>query len=175
MSALNLLPTELTPNPSVIRLTGIVKKLSTALAVILVFFLLGVVVLFILNTVKIKKLTAQETSLKSSVQALEKTEKQLVLVRDRIIKVKNVWGRDSAYANADAVGTLVAQNVGIVAFSSLDVTAKKVGLQVASPTSSGIAKFLSGLVAADLFKSVNMKSLSFSPGSGYSLDLELSQ
>jgi hypothetical protein len=175
MSALNLLPTELTPKPSILKLVGVVKKISTALAVILVFFLIGVVAMFILNSIKIKELKAQESGLKTAVSALEKTEKQLVLMRDRIIKVKKVWEMGATYINADAVRALITQNEGIVSFASLDITSKKVNLQVVSPTSSGVARFLSGLVASDLFKSINLKSLSFSPLAGYSLDLELSQ
>ena len=92
MVQINLLPTDLAPRPSVIRVSGIVKRILVVGFII--FILAGAIAaaLYLFYSRELSDSKAKVSELKTNIKALEVTETRLILVRDRLEKAGLILG-----------------------------------------------------------------------------------
>jgi hypothetical protein len=96
MSRINLLPIDLSPESSKARLSNILKKITVVGFILLIVSVLMAIAIFLINYVEMQNLSQRQNQLKKSIEALEKTEQSLVLVKDRLTKIKKVLGKETA-------------------------------------------------------------------------------
>lgn len=173
MPAINLLPEELSTSKTVVKAAGFIKKmLVPAVAVYLISVVVMIAVIFILNGDS-KKLAARQDVLISSIKSLEKTERSILLLQERLSKIKillvNESSKDGSMTN---IQDLLTQS------QDIDITAIKwipgnMDLTATLSTSDQIEQFFKQLIESPFVKEINMKSFSFSPAVGYNLNLVL--
>src|SRR4030042_2652884 len=118
MAAINLLPKDLLPSAGLIKTAKLLKNLLTLGFGIFTIVLVGLVAFFVLNSISLRSSTARQEELKNSIKALEQTEQGLVLVKDRLTKVKEVLAKDSGAEEGDnpaKVSSLTTAGVDLTA------------------------------------------------------------
>jgi len=172
MADINLLPTEITPKGFTVRLAQILRNVATVGLAVLLISGVGMGAFFILTSVEIRSSTARQDQLKTTVKSLESTEQSLILLKDRVGKVKQVLGADTVSPSVQKAGAIITSFPPDVAPKEIqigDIT--KITVTVSD--TSELVKFMSALMAANKFKRVDLKGFSFSPTSGYLVSIEM--
>lgn len=165
--AINLLPTDLSPKGPVVKLATILKNVATVSFLIFFLAVLGMAALFILNSVTLRTIGERSEALKTSIASLEETEQRLVLVRDRLSKVKQVLGAESGIEEVEGLEKITT---GLGAGTTLsEAVVDKDSLEVTFIVSSSteLAQLMSKVISQDSFKKVELTALSFNPSAGY--------
>lgn len=176
MAAINLLPGELTTSKTVVKVTGLIKKiLVPAIALYLISVIVMVAVIFVLNGDS-KELAARQDVLISSIKNLEQTERSIFLLQERLSKIKNILtiesSKDGLTTNIQDLLTQ-SQNIQNIDISTINWVSGKIDLTATLSTSDQMEQFLKQLIESPFVKGINMKSFSFSPAIGYNLNLIL--
>jgi Tfp pilus assembly protein PilN len=168
---LNLLPPEL----EVSKGLGSVLKTLRALGVIgIVAFLVfgvGVGAFFIVSTISLNGVNASVTKLTSQISAQQKSEQQIVLVKDRLAKIASIQDSPNSLPNQKAIQPYLDRLAPTSSVSEITIDSKSVSLRVNFQTNSDLSAFIESLQSADVFKTVKLTSFSLSPTAGYSLDI----
>ena len=106
---INLLPTDLSPKGPVVRIAALVRSVAVISFSLLLITGLGISAFFIVNSLQIKNLNSANEELKGSIKSLEVTEQGLVLVRDRLGKVKQVLAQDSGADETAGLSEFITQ------------------------------------------------------------------
>ncbi len=169
MPSINLLPSDLIPKKSVLKLSSTVKKISIiGYSALLITTLVLVGVFFVLSR-QIDTTIENQNNLKSQISSMEQTEQRLVLIKDRLEKASDILGRASAKDEIEGFEKLVdilPENtfIGSVA---LEVSGTNITIRI--PTSSTLVELFSKLISSGIYSEVVLKSFSFAEGKGYSL------
>ncbi|MBI3443679.1 hypothetical protein HY008_03330 [Candidatus Woesebacteria bacterium] len=171
-SSINLLPTELAPKSELVKIANFIKLVGFAgIVVFLVVFAIGVGIFFLIRT-QIETSGRKISELKGQVTRQERTEQGLVLLKDRIGKVKVV--RDSDIENKlTKLERLTISLPNEITFSKVTVGEDKSEIAISAPNSIALTVFLNNLISLNLFEGVKLKSLSFVAARGYEIDLEV--
>jgi hypothetical protein len=168
---LNLLPPEL----SVSKSLGTILKTFRILGVIgiaaFLIFSVGTLIIFVINTINLNGLNANVAKLKSQVSTQEKSEQQVVLLKDRLAKITTVQKMPSAIPNLVSIEPFLTGLSGDVSVSQIIIDPKSVDLAANIKTISGLTSFLQFFKTPGAFKSVNLASFGFSSKSGYSVEV----
>lgn len=173
MADINLLPEEITPKGFAVRLAQILRNVATVGLALLVVSGVGIGAFFILTSVEIRSSTARQDQLKSTVKSLEGTEQSLVLLKDRVGKVKQVLGADTVSPSIVKAGTIITSFPPDVSPKEIQIgDISKITVSVTD--TSELTKFMSGVITASKFKRIDLRGFSFSPTGGYLISLEMS-
>lgn len=173
MAEINLLPVEITPKGFSIRLATILRNVATVGFVILLIAGVGIGAFFLITSTEIRTSNTRQDQYKTTIKSLESTEQSLVLLKDRVGKVKTVLGLDTVSPEVQKAGAIIST-------FPPDVEAKEIQISeitkftVAVTDTSELTKFLSSVIAANKFKKIDLKGFSFSPTGGYLINLEMS-
>ena len=129
----------------------------------------------IYTSLRIRSSIANEETLKPQVNALRQTEQSFFLIKDRVSKIKTVFGKESANAQITTLSGFLRGVFPDARVLEIQITSQKVNLGVIFPTSSAFGAFYKTLIDADLYKTVILKSFSFNPSAGYIATFALSQ
>lgn len=167
MAAINLLPTDISPKGPVVKISNLIKNLAVISFVLFLLTALGMLAIFILNSVQLRSLNESSENLKTSIKSLETTEQGLVLVKDRLSKVKLVLADESGGQEAEGLGiinsglpTSVSLTEAVVSKDVLDVT-------FIATDSQGLAALMTRIISQEAFAKVDLVSFSFNPSTGY--------
>lgn len=167
---INLLPTELKVSGGLSRILSVSRILGViSLAVFLVFGL-GLGVFFVISSVQLNSLNSGNDALKSQVTSLKTSEAQLVVLKDRIAKIKTVQKIPTAVKNLVDFDPLVS-SFSSSTVSEVDVDANKIATSINFRSNSDLASFVKAISLAPIFRSVTFSSFSFSPAGGYLIGL----
>lgn len=168
---LNLLPQEYSVKSGLGAVIKVVWSLTIVLLVVFLVFVLGVSGFFFISSSDLNRVSANVDSLKNQVKAQETTEQRLVLLKDRLGKIKGVQSQSSlskSLADIDSVlGTVSGGTVG-----ELNVTSLKTDASVVFGSSQGLGDFFKNLISSDKFNSIIMTSFGFNPITGYLVSLK---
>lgn len=171
--AINLIPVDIAPKSSVAKIANFLK---TASAVGLTIFILagfGLTSFYLLNYFQLRGSLTRADNLKGAIASLQKTEADLVLVRDRLSKVKTVLSAESADQNLEAIATLFKQVPPGVTISDLNATTKKTEMSITAANSLALSQFMAQFISGGLFETINLKSFGFNPQGGYAVSFEM--
>lgn len=174
MVNINLLPSDLGPKASAIRIAKLIKKFFVALISLFLIYAFFVIALIIVLKVQVASSNSRQEQLKTSILSLEKTEQSLFLLKDRIGKIKTVFASSSSENNLGGVGKILNNSSGVL-MSDVKILPGKVNLTVMSVSAAPLGDFLEKIVTGNDYQTVKVKSLSFNPSSGYLVSLELTQ
>lgn len=167
MSEINLLPTEMKPKGYVVDLANSLKKFAViALFVFLVgaLSLTGVYIYFLRGT---RASVSEHEGLKSQIKALQATEQRLILVKDRLSKVEDVFESDDAEEEILAFERVSSfANEGILV-EDVDIKAENLEVSLTAVSLTNLTEFIGNLVRLGGFETIILRSLEFDPDSGY--------
>lgn len=175
MTNINLLPEDLVVSKSQTRLVGLLKK--TIISVFGVFLILIILfsAIFIKLNFDLKNSQARQENLKVSIKSLEQTEQSLFLLRERLAKIKSIQSFPSAPTDLVRELELLFQKNPGANLSEVKVSSDKVSFLARATSNDQVGNLLANLLTDINLKKIELNSFSFSPDSGYLLDLEISR
>lgn len=172
---INLLPTEFAPTGRAGRFVNILRNVSFLALVLFLILISGALAVYIINSVQLSSSKQKLEGLKDSLKSLEATEQRLVLVKDRLTKAKVILGQEEAGREVEKLNTLVSTFASDMTITDSEISPGKTQLTLLSRSSTSLAQFLGTLPALNLYKKIEMVSLSFNPANGYLVSLKLSE
>ena len=146
--------------------------------VVVVFFLVvGLLVLgsYFLLSYRINASTANQESLKNQIMALEQSEQKVVLIQDRLAKIKEIKASSNI---VEEIGTLerVLGSVGEnVVISQVELKPSVAKVVVNAGSSINLTRFLGELTSSNSYSKVVMESLDYSVTDGYEMSLSITK
>lgn len=172
MADINLLPIDLAASGPMNKTARRLKNLSF---LALSLFLISVVTLigyfYYLNS-EVKKSERRQELMINTIKSLENTEQKYFLLKERIGKIKTVFAMESSDNNIVNAEYLLA-NLSEAVVNEIQVGYKKINGSFVFNNSSQLSDFLEILLQNDELQEVKLKSIQYSPKTGYSIDLEL--
>jgi hypothetical protein len=171
MSEINLLPQELKPSGSILKLSKNLKNIALlAVVVLLLFVTLSLGAYFILDN-RTSASAANQEGLKQQIRALQQTEQRLVLIKDRLGKINSISKGPRANDEVERlniVSTLFPENTYVEAVE-LDVN--NAAVAISSDTLDNIAAYLASVVSSGEYIQINLAFLEYDPKQGYVVGL----
>ena len=167
MAVINLLPKDLLPSARLIKAAKLLKNILTLGFGIFTIALIGLVAFFALNSITLRSSTARQDELKTSIKALEQTEQGLVLVKDRLSKVKEVLAKDSGAEEVDNLSKISLQITAGVDLTEAVVFKDELSTTFIVSDASVLTKFMAQIIASGDYKRIDLNSFSFNPNVGY--------
>ncbi len=171
MASLNLLPTEQVRNREVTVAGNRLKAIVAVLGLICLVLGIGGTALVLTTSNTISSLNKEQEGLKSQVLAQESSEQALILVRDRLTKIKTL---QSLYLNNKKLNTqrevldVLPENVTI---KQLTLTTSESAFSVIAPDSTNMSDVIA-LVRGSSLKDSVIDSINYTAGVGYTINFK---
>ena len=172
---INLLPEEFKPKTSFKKLS---KSLWGIFFVMSVFLVFGLLVFFGLTYMingKVEQSNQVNLALAQQVETLEQTETRLVLVKDRLEKIKTVTSVYGVTNELDNVSSLNESLPPEVEIQAVNLDFNTTNLTVNTASSTGISNFIKLITNLESYRQVEMQSFNFNPEQGYSISFSMSR
>src|SRR5688572_16267945 len=127
---LNLLPPELTIDKNLSATLKIARSVGVILIAIFLIFVVAVSAIFIIMSVSLRNLNTDIESLTQRIALSQTSEQQIVLLKDRIGKIKTVQGFANASTNLVAIEPFLPVPSSDSLVSELTVDAQKIDLSL---------------------------------------------
>lgn len=173
MGKINLLPKELTPKESFLKLASSLKKIVLIGFVTLIILTVALIGGFIVLSNQLNSAVESQKELKAKINAQKSTEQRLVLVKDRLGKIEHVLGTETATDEVESLEKLIAILPDGATLGETNMSPLSTSTKVFVDSSKTLVQFLAILLGSDIYSKVNLKSLTFSYISGYGLQLAL--
>ncbi len=172
MPAINLLPIELSPKGSVVKVSGLLKRVAIVGSVLLVLSAIGLIGFFVFVSFQVTSSTTRQEQLKTTIKSLQQTEQRLILTKDRLEKAKEVLGKETSIENVENLSELFLNVPEDVDLRDAEISATKIELSFIARSSSGLTRILATILAGD-YKTVKLTSFAFNTKVGYVVNLDL--
>lgn len=170
---LNLLPQELSGNTPLGKAQAGIKKATYILIPLFLIFAAGLLIFYAVLSYQIAGATDKLEGLKAEIKDKETTEQKLVLVRDRISKVKLTKNSPAATKRIANMGALLAIIPPDSTIGELSLDSGKTEISVIFKSTAGMTLFFENLAKITGYKAIDMTSFGFSPTNGYLISLRL--
>lgn len=172
MPEINLLPIDLSQKSETSLAANSVKKIILVLSsIFLVLIVLGIIlIVFLTNQVNASTLRA--TNLKAEIQKLETVEQKLILVKDRIAKIKEAQGEINTETSLETLNPIMSNLPANVTLDSISIENDgAIEFAVISRDSLGMATYMNSLVSSGIYKELSLSDFVFAPETGYKITL----
>ncbi len=122
---------------------------------------------------RLNELTTKQNELKSQIKALEETEQRLVLVKDRLEKVGNIYAKETPYKSILTFEELLKRFPEGAVLAATSISVENLGMQVGIDDTSTFESMLDILIDSQLFDRIELTSLSYGLDAGYNIGLSL--
>lgn len=167
MSAINLLPQDLSPRRTIVKASDTLKRVSFLWFMVILVFSGVMVATFFVFAYQIRSTVTNQEGLKSSIKALQQTENQLILVKDRLQKIEKVAGLDTAYEEAEGLSVLRNILPEGAELTEAELTSGQSNLEIKTTSSVVFSQLMSKLVSSSIYKFINIESFEYTPTKGY--------
>lgn len=164
---LNLLPPEHVTSGTLGKLLKIARALNVVLLVTFLVFALGLGGFFIFTSAQLRSVTTSENQLKAQITTLEASEQQMVLLKDRLGKVKLVQALNTSSKNLAKIEPFVKSLSTDAGLSELAVDPQKMDLSILFRSNAGLSAFLKSMIDSKDFSSVSISTFGYNPANGY--------
>lgn len=172
MSAINLLPKDLTPKEGVVKIASLIKRMTIIGFIALVISIVALVGGNFYIEDQIKMATMRQDNLKTEISALEQTEVRLVLVKDRLAKVDEIFSTNSAADEVVSFRSLLELFPEGVNLAQVQLNDSSTTLTISAQNSSSLSEFLAALLSSGIYSNVQLVFLEYSQIAGnYSVGL----
>lgn len=168
---LNLLPTELAVSKNLNKLLKTIRALGVIGIAAFLVFGIGVGVFFIFATLNLNRVKANVTKLSAQVSAQQKSEQQLILVKDRLKKITSIQALPNSSQNQSAITSILSNLSSGASVNELSIDSASVRLSANLKTNADITNFLDSFQKSSAFKTIILTSFSLSPINGYSVEV----
>lgn len=170
---LNLLPQDKIISGNLAKFLKISRVLSVVFLFIFIVYAVGSGVMIYMNSVKINKLSSENSDYSKKISELKASEQQIILIKDRIKKIDTVMAIPSALKNLSNVISLISNLTEKSRVTELSADSKKVDLSVNFKTNADMVSFTDLVRNTNLFKSVTIGSYGLNPTTGYLISFSL--
>lgn len=164
---LNLLPLDYAVSDSVAQVLKISRPLNVILLGIFLVTGLSMAGFFIFSSITIKNLNTTNNTLKRQIQSLQTAQQQVVLLKDRLGKIKKAYTKPSAIKNLNTMEPVLAILPDTASVSELDIDTQKTTVTVNFKTNQGLTNFMTNVSSQTSFSSISLDSFSYGPLDGY--------
>ncbi|MCH7730463.1 hypothetical protein IID21_02915 [Patescibacteria group bacterium] len=169
----NLLPADLAPKESIIKLSNNLKKISViGYSLFIVAGLASAAFFFYLSN-EVSKASSTTEQYKQSISSLEKTEQKLILIRDRVEKAEKILKTSPTEKRIDSLKVLSASFPDEITFTNVEIFPDRLDLTILASNSQALKEGMAELTDSGLFKKVEMISFGLNPKSGYLVTLQV--
>ncbi len=169
---LNLLPPELAVGKSLSSFLKALRKLDVIGIAAFLIFGTGVGIFFIVSTISLNGINANVSTLESKVSAQQKSEQQLILIKDRVEKIASIQGLPSALPNLKIIEPFLSNLSVNSSVNEMSIDSASTNLSVTLQTNSDLTAYIESLESSNVFGSVDLTSFNLSPGTGYSVAIK---
>lgn len=170
---LNLLPQDLAIGRNYSKIIKVIRAVNIILLTFFLISLIGIGIFYSINSLRLSSLVSQNKNLISKIKAEETTEQKLILLKDRIAKVKLAYSSDSLTKSIDLVSPIISQLPDTALINELNLDMNKITASFLFRSGGDVSTFFQNIYSSNLFKGVNLTSFGFSPKTGYLVSLEL--
>lgn len=171
MADINLLPQELKPNKTVLIMSKKLRKVS----IILGFFLLIVAIamgsVYFFYFKRTEGTLTKQTELENQIRSLEETEQRLVLIKDRVSKIRSVTSSGSIAEEVNITKRVFDLLPPGSHIANITIDRDVVRLGVVAENLTSASEYLKAVTAISGVKYVNLISFDFNPTFGYNIEL----
>jgi len=164
---MNLLPPEYVVSGAVGKVLSISRSLGVILLAGFIIFIIGLAGFFIISSIQLNSLTKRSDTLKAQISTREQSEQQLVLLKDRLKKIKTAQGMPSSDKNLSNLDPIIAAIPPNASLTELSADTQKVDVSISFRNNADLANFLKSISQIKTFKSALMTTFGFNPTSGY--------
>lgn len=168
---LNLIPEELTLSDPVTQIVKFVQPLNVVLLALFLITGLGMTAFFIFSSVSLNDLNISNQKLIFQIQTQNSAQQQMVLLKDRISKIKIAQSVPNSTKNLTNIIQVLDEVSGNSLVSELDVDPQRISGTFAFKTNSDLTNFIKQLGALNTFISTNLETFSYNPASGYLISM----
>jgi hypothetical protein len=167
MPSINLLPKDLLPDPSVMKFSKLLRSLVTIGLALFVVVAVGLGAYFIVNSVTLQNSLKNQNTLKESIKALEETEQGLVLVKDRLQKVKNVYTKPSIIKEVEGLSSILSSIPDRVVLTEAVLGNGTIDTSFTVENSTILTQLMANIIINENYQRIDLLSFSFNPSMGY--------
>ena len=170
MTKINLLPEEYNLKTGFNAVLKILKKLTLILTLLFIIFIIGSSAFLIVSSISLNSLVASNESLKSEIKSRETIETKLVLLKDRLSKIKMVTPQVALGKSLDDIEPVLAE-ASDATVGELSLDSEKTDTSLTFTSSASLSAFLQRLTTSSVFSSIVMNSFGLNPVTGYLISL----
>lgn len=171
MREINLLPDSFKVKGSAVKLGKTLNKVATVVFVTLLMSVIVSVGTFFLFSRKLSDVTSEQNQLKTQIKALEETEQRLVLVKDRLEKVGEVYAKDTSSEEVITFESLIASIGGQVTLDTANLLTGSISISFTAENTSVLNGVIDNIIGSGLFESIELTSFTYAPEKGYEVEL----
>lgn len=164
---INLLPPGHEINSSLWRVMKFIRMLNVIGLAGFIIFALVLGTFFAISTFRLRTLDDNVNRLKNQVSNEEVSEQRLVLLKNRLDRIKTVKSLTSSAKNLTNIDNLLSTLGSDTNLTEIDIDRDKIDVSFLFKTDSDLSLFLSSIKDLKIFKSVVLSSFSYNPENGY--------
>lgn len=172
---INLLPPGFGVTGELGKILKVARMLGVIGAALFLIFGLGISIFFIISTITFNGLKSQTDSLKTQIKALQETEQQMVLLKDRIGKISTALGFPEAIKNLDAIDPFISNLSPSASLNQLEIDPQKIELSLQFRSTADTSAFVKSLSESKDFTSVILTSFGYDPTNGYTVGVNITK
>jgi len=170
MTKINLLPEEYSLKTGFSAVLKILKSLTLILTLLFIFFVISASAILLISSLSLNGLVVSNESLKSEIKSREATETKLVLLKDRLSKIKLVTSQGMLTKSLDDIEPVLAE-ASNATVGELSLDSEKTDTSLTFTSSASLSAFLQSLTTSSVFSSIVMNSFGLNPATGYLISL----
>lgn len=168
---LNLLPQDHIVSGSLSKILKIVRPANIILLFLFLILALGISGYFILSSLTLKDLNTSKTELTNQINSQEKAQQQVILLKDRLAKIKIILTNTQLNYNLKTVEPLLTNIADTDELSELSLDPQKTDIKLVFKSNSFLKTFLDNLANQEAFAAIIMETFNYTPQNGYSFEL----
>lgn len=171
----NLLPPEYTTTKGLARFLKAAQGLGVISIAFFLVFTLGISGFYIISSITLRSLNSDIDSLKNQISAQETSEQQIVLLKDRLSKIKTVLALPSSIENFKAATPYISSLSPTTSLSEATIDSQKIDMTLIVRSNADLVSLLQKFSGGNEFASVAMTNFTFSPSGGYLVGIRASK
>lgn len=169
---LNLLPPELSVSKNLGNLLKTVRIINVIGMAAFLVFTLGIAAIYIFSLISLNSLNASTAALKTQISAQEKTEQQVVLLKDRLDKAATVLQIKGSYPNLIAIEPFLAAFSATATVNQMTIASGSLSISLNTQQTSDVTSFLNSFQTSSAFKSSGLTVFNLNPKTGYLVEID---
>ncbi len=171
--SLNLLPQDLAIGTGLTKVIKVIKAVNVVAIAIFIIFLIGAGMFYAISSFQLSSLTTANNNLVSQIKSEQTTEQKLVLLKDRIAKIKLAYTSDSLTKPIALVSPLLSQLPAAASVTELNLDTNKITASILFKSATDISNFFQVIYSSKTFSGVTLTSFGFNPTTGYLVSMSL--
>lgn len=167
----NLLPENYTAKKGVALISRWIKTATLVSLVISIFSAIGLLAFFLIRSSELKNLQRNLTTLEGELSALNTSEQKLVLLKDRLEKIKAVKSLTSANESLDTIEPVINLLPQDASVSEISVDTQKIDASFIFRDTVALSAFLDNLESSGSFSAITLTSFGYTSQAGYLVGL----